>query len=85
MTRKIFIICLLTSFSSLMFSGCFTPDDIKLTEAQKKQHIDSIYQLEYKRLQPIMDENCEKNFDKLVNRAVDSLVNVYLDSTKYDY
>ncbi|MFK7950295.1 MAG: hypothetical protein AB8G11_22085 [Saprospiraceae bacterium] len=85
MTQKIFIIGLIISFLGLSVSGCFTPDDIKLTEAQKKQYIDSVYQLEYKRLQPIMDENCEDNFDKLVNRAVDSLINVYLDSTKYDY
>lgn len=85
MTQRITTICLIVSLLSTLFSSCFTPDDIRLTEQEKVQYIDSIYQEEYKRLQPKMDKGCEDNFEKLMNRAVDSLVNVYLDSTKYDY
>lgn len=81
MTQKIIIICLCSSF----FSGCFTPDDIKLTDAQKTEQIEAMYKVEYENLQLILDKSCNDNFDKYVNRAVDSLVNVYLDSTKYDY
>lgn len=85
MIQKIITTCLILSFVSFLFSGCFTPDDIRLTEAQKEQYIDSVYQEKYKTLQPNIDKGCEENFDKLMSRAVDSLVNVYLDSTKYDY
>lgn len=84
--KRNFLHCILIlAFLVLLIAGCFSPDDIKLTEPQKRAHVDSIYQLEYKRLQPVLDNNCEDNFDKLVNRTVDSLVNVYLDSTKYEY
>lgn len=85
MTQKIITICLIMSFTSFLISGCFTPDDVRLTDKQKLEYIDSIYQDEYKRLQSTIDVSCEQNFEKSVNRAVDSLVNVYLDSTKYDY
>lgn len=85
MKRNLSSRILMPTLLLLMASGCFSPEDIKLTEPQKRAHVDSVYQLEYERLQPILDKSCADNFEKLTNRAVDSLVNVYLDSTKYDY
>lgn len=83
MIQKIVFTGLIISFLGL--TSCFSPDTIKLDENQKSAHVDSLVQLEYMKLQPAMNESCEKNHDKLVNRAVDSLINVYLDSTKYKY
>lgn len=81
MTLKRKLVIVLTLF----ISGCLTPDDIYLEDAEKNARIQKIATDEMKKLQPILDEGCDADFDKLVHRAVDSLVNVYLDSTKYEY
>lgn len=81
MTRKLFFIFL----SIFIFGSCLTPDDIQLDEAEKNAKIKALATAEMERIKPSLDAGCDKNFDKLVTRAVDSLVNVYLDSTKYVY
>jgi len=81
MTRKLFFIFL----SIFIFGSCLTPDDIQLDEAEKNAKIKELATAEMEKMKPSLDASCDANFDKLVNRAVDSLVNVYLDSTKYVY
>ena len=81
MTRKLFSI-----FSLIFLLGsCLTPDTIQLDEAEKNAQIKALATEEMQKLKPILEANCEANFDKLVSRTVDSLVNAYLDSTKYAY
>jgi hypothetical protein len=81
MTRKLFFIFL----SIFIWGSCLTPDDIQLDEAEKNAQIKELTTEKMQKLKPSLEVGCEANFDKLVNRAVDSLVNVYLDSTKYVY
>jgi hypothetical protein len=81
MTRKLFFIFL----PIFIFGSCLTPDDIQLDETEKNAQIKALATTEMQKLKPILEVGCNNNFDRLVNRAVDSLVNVYLDSTKYDY
>ncbi len=69
----------------VFWSSCFTPDDIRLDEAAKNKEVQKVFEAEVKKLQPLMNKGCEENFDYLVDKAVDSLVNVYLDANKYDY
>lgn len=85
MIKKSVFTGLIISFLSISLSSCLTPDNINLTEIEKKAHIDSVFQMEFKKIQPTIDNGCGENYEKLVNRAVDSLVNVYLDSTQYEY
>lgn len=81
MTRKLFFIFLSISF----LGSCLTPDTIQLDEAEKNAQIKALATEEMEKLKPLLEAGCEANFDKLVNRTVDSLVNAYLDSTKYVY
>jgi hypothetical protein len=81
MTRKLFFIFL----SFFIFGSCLTPDDIQLDEPEKNTRIKELATEEMQKLKPSLETSCDANFDRLVNRAVDSLVNVYLDSTKYIY
>jgi|AntRauTorckE5430_2_1112549.scaffolds.fasta_scaffold03388_1 hypothetical protein len=80
MTRKLFFI-----FSIFILGACLTPDNIQLDEAEKNAQIQELATVEMKKMKPLLEIGCDENFDKLVDRAVDSLVNVYLDSTKYEY
>lgn len=81
MTRKLFFICL----SIFIWGSCLTPDDIQLDEKEKNAKIKELATAEMEKIKPSLEAGCDANFDKLVNRAVDSLVNIYLDSTKYEY
>ncbi|MFT5834957.1 MAG: hypothetical protein ACI97N_002601 [Cognaticolwellia sp.] len=81
MTKKLFFICL----SIFTFGSCLTPDNVKLDDVEKNARIRTLAATEIKKLEPLFEISCDANFDKLVDRAVDSLVNVYLDSTRYDY
>jgi len=64
-------------------SACFAPDTITLSNEQRALLIDSLAKQEIEKMIPIVEENCSDNFERYVAKAVDSLVTVHLDSTKY--
>ena len=45
--------------------------------------VQQVYDQKSAALQPIIDKGCEQNYYRMVSKATDSLVNVYLDSLNH--
>ena len=67
----------------LMCSACFPPDEIVLTDEEKKARIETLAKEQIEQVKKEIEANCEQIFERNVARAVDSLVAVYLDSTEF--
>lgn len=75
------IICLIIVM--FLIPSCFSPDTITLSQVERDAKIDSLTQQRITAITPIMEQKCTQNFERYVAKAVDSLVNVHLDSTEY--
>lgn len=75
--KKIFLIIFL-----FFSSACFTPDEIVLTDEEKHKQIETLAKERMEQAKLQIETYCDENFERLVARAVDSLVAVYLDSTE---
>ncbi len=70
--------CLLLVFGLL--NACLSPDDIKLDDREKNKMIQQLFTEKATEIQPKIDKSCSHNYNRMVSKATDSLVNVYLDS-----
>lgn len=75
-TLKGFLIILTFGF----FTACLAPDNIRLDEKEKKAMVQKKFTEKATTLKPQLDQGCEQNYYRMVSKATDSLVNVYLDS-----
>lgn len=74
---------LLILMSLILLNACLTPDDIRLEEKEKNELIQQLFEGKATELQPRIDRSCEQNYYRMVSKATDSLVNVYLDSLNH--
>ena len=60
-------------------SGCFSPDEIRLNDAQKNKIAAERAAAEMKTLLPKLQQNCEATQQQWVKRITDSLINIHLE------
>lgn len=65
------------------FNACLAPEDIRLEAPEKTELVQQLYTQRAAELQPFIDKSCEQNYNRMVSKATDSLVNVYLDSLNH--
>jgi hypothetical protein len=75
-TLKGFLIILTFAF----FTACLAPDTIRLDEKEKRAMVQKIFTEKATTLESKLDQGCEQNYYRMISKATDSLVNVYLDS-----